>query len=365
MLKRHKYSFQNFFNTTLGRQEQHCYSDCKPLGLTFKRRLHSFFSFFVLGGLAVHPSKAWNGCKTWHNSVMSSEHRRMPRQLGAFIIDKEIWRGTNSSVYLARDSRDNAHVALKMLYPSSEFPLEMQQRTAKREAARVKALTHPNIVPLRKHGEHDGVPYLSFPYIEGQGLDMICKAGTIQTDVLLRAMVKVCRALHHAHEMAMLHRDLKPRNILIDPAAEPFVLDWGLAWKMGEKPDDNLQHIVGTPAYMSPEQARGEEQNLTPATDIYSLGAILYHVLTGKPPFEAGTSWKTIQMAMSLPPRPPSQLKTTVDLRMERVVLWALEKEPDRRYATAQAMAEDLQRALDNEKPRGPAGVLGRFFRRK
>ncbi|HYF50155.1 MAG TPA: serine/threonine-protein kinase [Planctomycetota bacterium] len=294
-----------------------------------------------------------------------SDPRRMPRQLGAFLIDKELWHGSHSTVYLARDSRDSAAVALKVLYASPEFPLEQQKRTARREASRLKVLSHENIVPLRKHGEIDGLPYLSFPFIEGQGLDVICKANTVALEPLLRALVKVCHALHHAHRQGILHRDLKPRNILIDQRVQPYVLDWGLAWKMGDKSEGSVQSIVGTPAYMSPEQARGEEQSLTPATDVYSLGAILYHVLTGKPPFEAGTSWKTMQMAMSLPPRPPSQLKTTVDLKMERVVLWALEKDPERRYASAESMAEDMQRALDNEKPRGPAGVLGRLFGRK
>jgi serine/threonine protein kinase len=163
----------------------------------------------------------------------------------------------------------------------------------------------------------------------------------------------------------LIHRDLKPGNIILDRKGEPFVLDWGLSWEKGAKRDPNVQSIVGTPAYMSPEQARGEEEKLTEATDVYSLGAILYHVVTGKPPFVADTSWKTMQMAMSLPPHPPSKLRTTIDLKLERVILWCLEKDPERRYRDGTDLAEDLERAVHSDTPKGPAGLLKRFFKKR
>ena len=288
----------------------------------------------------------------------------LPRQLGPFFIDKEIWNGAHSRVFLARDSRDHESVALKVLFPRANADLETQRRAAAMEAARLRDLVHPNIIPLRKHGEIDGVPYLSFPFVDGLGMDQMLHQGGFDPRTLLEVMVKVCRALHYAHTASFIHRDLKPRNILIDHNREPFVLDWGLSWLRGSKPEHGVQQIVGTPAYMSPEQVRGEEEKLTPATDVYGVGAILYHMLTGRAPFEAETSWKTMQMAMSLPPRPPSVLKTTVDLRVERVVLWCLAKEPEKRYPDANALADDLQRVLEDGVPKGPVGFLGRLFKK-
>lgn len=288
-----------------------------------------------------------------------------PQRFGAFAIEKVIWRGTHSTVYRARDSRDLAVVALKVLYPQSDRSLELQRLSAALEAGRLRELVHPNIIELRKHGEYDGIPYLSFPFLEGRGLDQALeRREALALPGLLVAMVKVCRALHYAHGHGIIHRDLKPRNILLDGQGEPCVLDWGLSWRKGEASKSGFQHIVGTPAYMSPEQARGEEKNLTPATDVYSVGAMLYHILTGKPPFEADSSWKTLQMAMSLPPRRATELRSALDLRLERIVLACLEKDPEQRYASAKGLADDLDRILEDSDPKGPAGRLGRFLRR-
>jgi serine/threonine-protein kinase len=287
------------------------------------------------------------------------------RKFGAFLIDKELWRGQHSSVYLARDPQDHAFVALKVLYPTRHTTLETQRQTAQQEAGRLRLLAHPNIVPLRGHGEVDGAPYLSFPFIEGHSLDHVLQTGGMPPETALQMMIKVSRALQHAHGAGIIHRDLKPRNVLLDAGNEPCVLDWGLSWRRGDKPEKNTQNIVGTPAYMSPEQARGEEQKLTPASDVYSLGAILYHLLAGAPPFDAQTSWKTLQMAMSLPLRPPSVVKPSINPQSERVILWAMAKEPEKRYAEAGALASDLQRVLQGGIPRGPAGFLSRLFKKK
>jgi serine/threonine-protein kinase len=305
---------------------------------------------------------------------------RMPQRFDMFLIEREIWHGLHSTVYMARDMRDHATVALKVLYPQGDKTLGQQRWCAQLEASRLRDIAHPNIIELRKHGEWQGVPYLSFPFIEGDGLDKALEktapqaapdAGPGTHSVkcsdcrpLLSAMAKVARALHHAHTKGVIHRDLKPKNILIDKRGEPRVLDWGLSWRKNEASKSGFQHIVGTPAYMSPEQARGEEKKLTPATDIYSVGTIMYHVVTGRPPFEADTTWKTLQMTMSLPPRPPSGLRSTLDLRMERIILTCLEKLPDDRYESARSLADDIERVLKDTTPKGPAGILGRLLER-
>ncbi|MCY3022401.1 MAG: serine/threonine-protein kinase [Planctomycetota bacterium] len=288
-----------------------------------------------------------------------AEDERLPRRFDAFLLDRVIWRGLHSTVYQGRDMRDQAAVALKVLYPEPDCDLEAQRRNGAHEASRLREVAHPNIIELRKHGECEGTPYLSFPYINGQGLDQAFQDRAAPPQTILAAMIKVCRALHHAHACGIIHRDLKPRNILLGTNGEPYVLDWGLSWRKGDA-KRGVQSIVGTPAYMSPEQARGEEARLTPASDVYSLGAILYHLLTGKPPFEADTSWKTLQMAMSMPPRPPSGLRSTLDPRLERIVLACLEKEPEKRYAGAKALAADLERVLNEGEPKGPTRVFGR-----
>jgi serine/threonine protein kinase len=293
-----------------------------------------------------------------------SDRPRYPRAFGPFTLEQKIGKGSRSVVYQARDMRDNASVALKLLPATPESPLEMQRQSMEQEAERLRSLSHRNIIALRQHGETEGTPYLSFPFIAGKSLDVMLIEKKLMAP-LLEALVKICNALGHAHARGIAHRDLKPNNIIIDQRNEPFVLDWGLSWKLKTKAETGVQNIVGTPAYMSPEQARGEEQNLTAATDVYSIGAMLYHLVTGKPPFIAETSWKTMQMAMSLPPHPPSKLRTTVDLKLERVILWCLEKEPERRYADANELSEDLQRALESDSPKGPAGFLNRLFKKR
>ena len=297
-----------------------------------------------------------------NQDLNTTRRNRMVRQFGDFIIDKELWRSEQSTVYLARAAREKCAIALKVLYPRAPHTIKEILRGASREAAILREIKHENIVPLYRAGEFEGVPYLSFLFIQGLGLDQILKNRRPEPAEVLAWMSAVARAVHHAHGKGIFHRDLKPRNILIDDAGKPHVLDWGLAWRKGDISEKGVQKIIGAPAYMSPEQARGEEERLTPAADVYSLGAILYQLVTGKPPFEAETSWKTLQMAMSLPPQPPTELNSALDPRIEKVIMTCLSKDPGQRYSSAGALADDIDRVIENKEPRGPGGLLGRLF---
>jgi eukaryotic-like serine/threonine-protein kinase len=295
------------------------------------------------------------------SQIRDLHHKRLPQQFGAFLLDKALWRGAHSSVFYAMDLRDQAPVAVKILYPTADCGQECQRRNGLKEAARLRELKHPNIIELRQHGDVNGLSFLSFPYIDGKGLDQ-SQSVLANHQQALACMAKVSRALHLAHTKGIIHRDLKPRNILLNSSREPFVLDWGLSWRKGDFAEAGVQQIVGTPAYMSPEQARGSEEQLTPASDVYSLGAILYHLLTGKPPFDADTTWKTLQMSMSMPPQAPSRIGLNIDSRLDSVVMICLEKDPKNRYPSAEALAADIQRIHDDQTPKGKSGVLGRLL---
>jgi serine/threonine-protein kinase len=317
-----------------------------------------------------------------------------------------IGRGGMGEIVLCIDRDIRRPVALKRMLATTAADPSRRARFVE-EAQVTGQLEHPNIVPVHELARaDDGTVYFTMKLVKGRSLAEMLEGmkkasagepplgkggfprtpspkpstltrpyaprGDGQSDAprppmpslsdLLQVFLKVCDGVAFAHSRGVIHRDLKPHNILLDKRGEPFVLDWGLSWRKGDAPKSGFQHIVGTAAYMSPEQARGEERKLTPATDVYALGAVLYELFTGKPPFEAETSWKTLQMAMSLPPRPPSGLRSTLDLRVERIILHCLEKEPEARYESAKALADDLERVLKDSDPKGPAGPLGRFL---
>lgn len=288
-----------------------------------------------------------------------------PLMFGRFIVEREIGRGAHSVVYRVADpDKRDEPLALKVMYPDRARGTKAELFAAVRvEAERLRELDHPLIVPLREAGELNGVPYLCFPFIKGLPLDRALAAGTCSSKEALALIVKVARAVQYAHDKGLIHRDLKPRNIIVAADGEPRVLDFGLSWREGDRPPADIQNIVGTPSYMSPEQARGEEEGLTPATDVYGLGAVIYDVLTGRPPFVADTPWKTMQQVLSAVPVPPRKINTSVLPDMERIALWCLEKNPAKRYPVAGALADDLERVLAGDQPKGPGGFWRRLFK--
>ena len=269
---------------------------------------------------------------------------------GDYELLEKIGRGGMGVVWRARQISLDRLVALKMIL-AGHLATQAELDRFQREAQAAAKLDHPHIVAVHEVGQHDGQHYFSMRLVEGESLAarLSRTSSPLPPRQAAQLLSQVVRAVHHAHQRGILHRDLKPANILLDPQGEPHLTDFGLA-KSLETPGDltRSDSVLGTPYYTSPEQAQGRK-DLTTATDLYSLGAVLYHLLTGSPPFQAGTAWETLRAVVEQEPRPPSTLQPRLDRDLETICLKCLEKDPARRYATADALANDLERWLRQE----------------
>ncbi len=284
---------------------------------------------------------------------------------GEFEIIEEIAKGGMGIVYRARQRNLNRLVALKLL-GTGTFVSQDKVARFRTETEAVATIEHPNIVPIYGVGEVDGQPYFSMKLIEGgslgQRLDELTPANLLKSSLsnrsdllarqrrVVRIMISICRAIHYTHERGILHRDLKPNNVLMDEHEEPQITDFGLA-KILER-DSGLTEsfaVMGTPSYMAPEQAAGNARQITTAADIYGLGAIFYELLCGVPPFKESTPLATMRRVIDSEPEAPRRLCAMIDADLETVCLKALSKEPERRYESASQMAEDLDRWLLGE----------------
>ena len=284
-----------------------------------------------------------------------------PANLGDYELLEEIGRGGQGVVYRARQKSLNRTVALKVVR-TGQWTTSAHLKRFRLEAETAASLDDPNIVPIYEVGEHGGSCYFSMKFIEGGALDELFKRDPMPARPAAELIAELARAVHYAHQCGILHRDIKPGNILVDAKGEPHLTDFGLA-RLTETESTVTRTIetLGTPSYMAPEQALGNNNQLTSATDVYGLGAVLYHLLTGHPPFAGGTTYDTIRLLLETEPRQPRLWNPKIDRDLTTICLKCLEKNPQRRYSSALALAEDLDRWLKHEPIHARrTGIFGR-----
>jgi tetratricopeptide (TPR) repeat protein/tRNA A-37 threonylcarbamoyl transferase component Bud32 len=284
--------------------------------------------------------------------------------VAGYDILEVLGRGGMGVVYKARQVKLNRLVALKMVLAGAHAGAPQLTRFAT-EAEAVARLQHPNIVQIYEVGEHDGLPYLSLEYIDGVSLSQKIAGSPQPPREAAELVEQLARAMAVAHERGIIHRDLKPANVMLTKDGMPKISDFGLAKRLED--DSALTRagtLMGTPSYMSPEQARGDLNQIGPLADLYSLGAVLYELLTGRPPFAGPTMLETLSQVRNQEPVPPTRLQPKCPRDLETIALKCLQKEPAKRYPNCEALADDLRRYLDHVPIKArPASATERAWR--
>ena len=291
------------------------------------------------------------------------------RYLGDYELIAEIARGGMGVVYKARQISLNRIVAVKMIL-AGQLATKADHDRFHSEAQAAALLDHPNILPVFEVGEHEGQHYFSMGYVDGQSMAVRLSEGPLPPNEAAELVATVAEAVEYAHRQGVIHRDIKPSNILIDSKGRPRVTDFGLAKRADSSSElTTTGQVLGTPSYMPPEQAAGHVNAVGPLADVYALGALLYAALTGRPPFHAATQLETLQQVLQREPVALRQLNAAIPRDLETIVLKCLEKSAARRYATAQALADDLRRYLDGRpilaRPVGRGEYAWRWCRRQ
>jgi len=314
----------------------------------------------VAAGDDCSPAKSVEA-KEATQSKTAARAAKILGELGDYELLEEVGRGGQGVVFRARQKSLNRIVALKVI-GLGQWATQAHLKRFRTEAEAAASLDHPCIVPIYEVGERDGQCYFSMKFIEGGQLDEVVKHTPTSIRQAVELIAKVARTVSYAHEHGILHRDIKPGNILIDAKGEPHLTDFGLARLVEtESTVTRTLEVLGTPSYMAPEQAAGNNTKLTNATDVYGLGAVLYQLLTGHPPFAGGTTYETIKLLLESEPRSPRLWNRKVDRDLSTICLKCLEKDPQRRYSSALALAEDLERWLKHEPIQARrTGVIGR-----
>jgi WD40 repeat protein/predicted Ser/Thr protein kinase len=289
----------------------------------------------------------------------------LPRSVVGYDVIEEIGRGGTSVVYLARQAHPARLVALKLLVAGAYADAERRARF-RAEADAIARLRHPQIVQIYQVGEHDGLPYLALEYVEGGTLAERTGGSPLPPRQAAELVAQIAEAVHYAHEMGVVHRDLKPSNVLLGADGSPKVTDFGLA-KQEQSELTATGAILGTPSYMAPEQAEGKAREVGPAADVYALGAILYELLTLRPPFKGATPMETLEQVRAQEPVPPERLQGGTPRDLDTICLKCLQKPPAARYRSAQALADDLRlfladRPILGRRP-GPIEKVWRWSR--
>jgi TolB-like protein len=278
-----------------------------------------------------------------------SNRANMFANFGDYELLEEVGRGGQGVVFRARQKSLNRTVALKVI-GLGQWATQAHLKRFRLEAEAAARLEHPSIVPIHEVGERDGSCYFSMKLVEGGQLDEVARREPMPIRRAVELIAKVARTVHYAHEHGILHRDIKPGNILVDDKGEPHLTDFGLARLVeSESTVTRTMEVLGTPSYMAPEQAVGNNGEISNATDVYGLGAVLYQLLTSHPPFAGGTTYETIKLLLDTEPRQPRLWNSKVDPDLSTICLKCLEKDPTRRYSSALALAEDLERWLKRE----------------
>ena len=295
------------------------------------------------------------------NDATSKDPEELFTASDDYELLEEIGRGGQGVVYRARQKSLNRTVALKVI-GISHGRTKAHLKRFRLEAEAAAKLNHPFVVPIHEIGQRKGRCYFSMGLVEGGRLDQIAKREPMSPRQATEVIAKLARTVHYAHQHGIIHRDIKPGNILLDTKSEPHLTDFGVARLLETENDATCTiEVSGTPSYMAPEQAHANNGHVSSATDVYGLGAVLYQLLAGQPPFTGGTPFETVRLLLETEPRQPRLLNPKVDRDLSTICLKCLEKDPKRRYSSALALAEDLEHWLRHEPIRARrTGILTR-----